>query len=264
MMHNRQFKAGLVIFLILFGLLLGVILFRGVDTELHLEARLLPVSLSHPLGTDGLGRDLLSAVIYGTGVSLLTAFTVVTFSLVFGGVLGMTAGLAGGLVDMLVMRVVDVILAFPGLLLAIALAAFAGPGLVSMIAVLCFSSWVGYARLVRGEVLKYKYKEYVIAARSYNASFTRIVGHHMLPPIAPVLLVQGVMAIPGVILAESSLNYLGLGLAPEMPSLGQLIDNGMEHIFYMPLQTAAPGLVLFLLILGFSFLSQGLRQKMER
>lgn len=258
---NRQlqigsFSLGIIVLLILFP-----VFFQEISIDMDMASRLQPFSSFHLLGTDDLGRDLLSCILYGTGISLLIGFTVVLLSASLGTLLGMISGLAGGVTDTIIMRIVDIILAFPGILLAIALVSFLEQGIFTLILILTFCGWVSYARLVRGEVLKYKQKEFILAARSYNASFSRIIFFHLLPIILPLILVQASLGISGVILAESSLNFLGIGLAPEIPTLGQLVDAGREHIFDRPQLMIIPGIVLFIIIIAFNFIGEGLRKK---
>jgi len=176
----------------------------------------------------------------------------------------MVSGLAGGVTDTIIMRIVDIILAFPGILLAIALVSFFQQGMITLILALTFSGWVGYARIIRGDVLKYKQMEFILAARSYNASFARIIFFHLLPITLPLVVVQASLGISGVILAESSLNFLGIGIDPLIPTLGQLIDAGREHLFDKPHLIVIPGVVLFIIIIAFNFIGEGLRKKFTR
>ncbi|MCK4763641.1 MAG: ABC transporter permease [Candidatus Aminicenantes bacterium] len=255
---NMQLKIGL--FLLGFMIFLGVVflLFGNFAIHINLDTRWQQSSSRFLLGADELGRDLLSCVVYGAGVSLLIGFAVVMLSSFIGVVWGLVSGMAGGITDMILMRIVDIFLAFPGILLAIALAAFFSPGIAGMVFILTFSSWAGYARLVRGEVLKHKHKEFILAARSYNASFMRIIFSHLLPLIKPIIFVQASLGAAGVIIAESSLNFLGLGLDPETPTLGQLIDTGVTHIFDRPVFIVVPGIVLFIIIISLNFIGEGL------
>ena len=261
---NYQLKIGLFMLAAILVMMSVFILMRSLSIEIDMDTRWQPPSSRFPLGTDELGRDLLSGVVYGAGISLFVGFAVVLLSSSIGVVLGMVSGFAGGIVDAILMRIVDVVLAFPGILLAISLSAFFNPGVPGLIFILTFSSWVGYARLVRAEVLKHKHKEFITAARSYNASFGRIIFFHMLPLILPIVLVQASLGAAGVILAESSLNFLGLGLDPEVPSLGQLIDIGIAHIYDQPRFIVVPGIVLFSIIISFNFIGEGLRKKFTR
>jgi peptide/nickel transport system permease protein len=159
------------------------------------------------------------------------------------------------------MRGADFILAFPGILLALALIAFWGQGVLNLVFALVVSSWVGYARLVRGEVLKIKSREFILAARGFNASSWQIATQHMLPLIFPLLLTQAVSGIASVIMAESSLNFLGLGLDPRLPTLGGMIDAGRSHMFARPAMVILPGACLILLVAGFLLLAEGLKMR---
>ena len=260
---DLQLWTGVFLLAAVFLLMAVFALVRGVNIEVDLNAALTPPSY-HLLGTDDLGRDILSCLVYGAGISLAIGLSVVLLSVSTGTLLGMVSGLAGGTTDILIMRIVDIILAFPGILLAIALVSLFRQGIVTLILVLSFSGWVGYARIVRAEVLKYKQKEFILAARSYNASFTRIIFSHLLPIVRPLVVVQASLDISGVILAESSLNFLGIGLDSEIPTLGQLIDAGRVHIFDDPQRLFIPGLVLFSIIIAFNFIGEGLRKKFTK
>lgn len=261
---NFQLRIGLFLLVSIIVMMIIFYLFGSLSIDINMETRWQPSSSQYLLGTDELGRDLLSCVVYGAGISLLIGFAVVLLSSLIGVVLGLVSGFVGGIVDGIIMRVVDIIFAFPGILLAIALSAFFSPGILNLVCILTFSSWAGYARQVRAEVLRHKHKEFILAARSYNASFLRIIFFHMLPLVLPIVLVQASLGISGVILAESSLNFLGLGLDPQVPTLGQLIDIGVGHIFDQPRFIVVPGVVLFLIIISFNFIGEGLREKHTR
>lgn len=262
---GKDFQLGIGIFLLglIIMLLIGFALFRPITIDIDMNHRIEPPSATYLLGTDELGRDLVSSILCGAGISMLIGTAAVILSALTGGLLGMVSGLSGGVVDSIIMRLVDIFLAFPGILLAIAVAAFFSQGILNLILVLTISGWAGYARITRGEVLKYKQQEFILAARSYNASFARIMFHHLLPLILPLLVVQASMGISGVIIAESSLNFLGIGLDPGIPSLGQLIDAGRDYMFDNPTLIVAPGLVLFFIIIAFNFIGEGLRKKSQ-
>ena len=262
--RNYQLTTGVLLLTVIFLSMCGFFLGRDFSIALSMDHRLEPASSKFLLGTDELGRDLVSAVICGAGISLLIGLTVVIAASIIGGVMGMVSGLAGGAVDTVIMRIVDLILAFPGILLAIALASVFRPGILTLILVLIIPNWVGCARIVRGEVLKYKQKEFILAARSYNASFPRIIFHHLFPLVLPLIVVQASLDIAGIILAESGLNFLGIGLDPEIPTLGQLMDAGQDHLFDKPELIAVPGLVLFFIIVALNFIGEGLRKKITR
>jgi peptide/nickel transport system permease protein len=173
------------------------------------------------------------------------------------------AGYAGGWVDTLIGRVIDVLMAFPGILLAIALVAALGPSLEHVVLALTTIGWVGYARLVRGQVLKAREFEYVQAARSLGASAPRVLWRHVLPSAYPAVLVQATLGMAGAIVAEASLSFLGLGVQPPTPSWGAMLDAGRGHLLDAPHLTIFPGVAIALLVLGFNFLGDGLRDRMD-
>jgi peptide/nickel transport system permease protein len=259
--RNLQLYTGAGILLALSIPAVFILIFGNVSVELDMSRRLVPSGSAHWLGTDDLGRDLVSCIIHGSWISLGIGLTVTIISVVIGGSLGMAAGFTGGIIDTVIMRIVDILMAFPGMLLAIALAAFFGHGVFNLMLVLTVTGWVEYTRLIRGEVLKIKQKEFIQAAKSYNASSFHILYRHIMPLILPLLIVRASLGIAGIIIVESGLNFLGIGLAPETPSLGQLVDAGRDHLFDAPTLILAPGLVLFLIILAFNFIGEGLRCK---
>lgn len=250
---NYQLWTGLSLLGLILLSMSAFALFHGIDIDVNIEST---------AGSDDLGRDFVSCIVYGASISLFISVTVVLLSTSTGALLGMISGLSGGMIDTVIMRAVDIAVAFPGILPAIAIAAFFKQGILTLTLALSFSAWAGCARLVRGEVLKYKQKEFIQAAVSYNASFSRIIFHHLLPVVLPLVIVQASLDIPGIILAESSLNFLGIGLEAGTPTLGQLLDAGRVHIFDNPRFVLIPGIVLFLIIMAFNFIGEGLSRKM--
>jgi peptide/nickel transport system permease protein len=226
--------------------------------DLHLV--LVGPTAGHPLGCDALGRDILARLLYGARLSLAISISVVALSLVVGSLIGGSAALAGGRVDSLVMRFVDVVLAFPGFLLAIALAAILGPGLTDLVIALTAMGWTGYARLVRGEVLSLRERDYVIAANTLGAPPSRILMRHLLPGIAGPVAVQATFGVGGIIVAEASLSFLGLGAMPPTPSWGNMLDAGRAFLLVAPHLTTAPGIAIGLSVLAFNLLGDGLAQ----
>jgi len=226
----------------------------------NLPLRLQPPAVGHWFGTDELGRDILSRVAYGTRISMLVGFSVVLVSSFLGLLAGSLAGYYGGWFDEVLMRVVDVLLAFPGILLAIALVAFWGPGLEKLIFALVAVGWVGYARLVRGQILKVKELDFVKATRSLGASDSRIILCHLIPNIIQPVLVQASIGMAGAILAEASLSFLGLGVPPPLPSWGAMLNDGRSHLFDAPHLVLFPGAATILAVLAFNFLGDGLRE----
>jgi peptide/nickel transport system permease protein len=239
---------------------IGPVLLRfDFDTQ-NLPFRLLPPYANHWFGTDELGRDIFSRVVYGTRISMLVGFSVVLISSSTGLLVGSLAGYFGGWFDEILMRLVDVLLAFPGILLAIALVAFWGPGLEKLILALVAVGWVGYARLVRGQILKVKELDFVRAARSLGASDVRIIVRHLIPNIVQPILVQASIGMAGAILAEASLSFLGLGVPPPLSSWGSMLNDGRSHLFDAPHLVIFPGLATMLAVLAFNFLGDGLRE----
>lgn len=229
----------------------------------ELSRRLEGPSVSHPLGLDELGRDILARLLAGARISLLVGIAVVGVSSVVGMFFGSIAGYFGGRVDDVISRVVDVLMAFPGILLAIALVAVLGPSLANVVLALSVIGWVGYARLVRGQALRAREFEFVQAARALGAGPGRIVLHHILPTAYPAVVVQATIGMAGAIIAEASLSFLGLGVQPPTPSWGTMLDAGRSHLFDAPHLTIFPGLAIATLVLGFNFLGDGLRDRVD-
>jgi peptide/nickel transport system permease protein len=229
----------------------------------QLALRLAAPSLAHPFGLDELGRDILARVLAGARISFVVGLTVVIVSSVVGTVLGAIAGYFGGRVDDVISRVIDTLMAFPGLLLAIALVAVLGPSLVNVLVALTIIGWVGYARLVRGQVLRAREFEYVQAARALGAGTARILWKHVIPTAIPAVVVQATLGMAGAIIGEASLSFLGLGVQPPTPSWGTMLNGGRAHILDAPHLTLFPGLAIALLVLGLNFLGDGLRDRID-
>jgi peptide/nickel transport system permease protein len=229
----------------------------------ELALRLERPSLAHPFGLDELGRDILSRVLAGARISLFVGLTVVGISSVLGVMLGSIAGYFGGWLDDVISRTIDVLMAFPGILLAIALVAVLGPSLTNVVMALSVIGWVGYARLVRGQVLKARELEFVQAARALGAGTTRILLRHVVPTTMPAVMVQATLGMAGAILAEASLSFLGLGVQPPTPSWGTMLNGGRLHLLDAPHLTIFPGAAIAALVLGFNFLGDGLRDALD-
>lgn len=228
-----------------------------------LSLRLAGPMLAHPFGLDELGRDILSRILSGARISLLVGLAVVSVSATAGSLLGATAGYVGGRLDTAISRVIDILMAFPGILLAIALVAVLGPSLFNVVLALSAIGWVGYARLVRGQVLRARECEFVQAARALGAGTWRVLITHLLPAALPALMVQATLGMAGAILAEASLSFLGLGVQPPTPSWGTMLNGGRAHLLDAPHLTVFPGLAIALLVLGFNFLGDGLRDRVD-
>jgi peptide/nickel transport system permease protein len=240
--------------------ILGPLAAHADPLAIDLTRTLAPPGPGHWLGCDALGRDVLTRILFGARLSLGVSITVVSLSMVVGSVIGGSAALSGGRVDGLVMRGVDIVLAFPGLLLAIALAGILGPGVSDLVIALTAMGWTGYARLVRGEVLSLREREYIEAARCLGARGSRLLLRHLLPALAGPLAVQATFGVGGVIIAEAALSFLGLGARPPAPSWGNMLDSGRAFILVAPRLTTAPGVAIGLSVLGFNLLGDGLAQ----
>jgi peptide/nickel transport system permease protein len=257
-------RVGLAIVLVaILAATVGPVLSPYDPASQALSRRLEQPSVSHPFGLDELGRDILSRLLSGARISLLVGLTVVSVSSIVGMLLGSIAGYFGGVVDDLISRAVDVLMAFPGILLAIALVAVLGPSLTNVVIALSVIGWVGYARLVRSQALRAREFEFVQAARALGAGSPRIVLRHVLPTALPAVVVQATLGMAGAIIAEAALSFLGLGVQPPTPSWGTMLDAGRSHLFDAPHLTIFPGLAIATLVLGFNFLGDGLRDRVD-
>ncbi|OGP84000.1 MAG: hypothetical protein A2Y95_10480 [Deltaproteobacteria bacterium RBG_13_65_10] len=228
----------------------------------HLAEHLRSPSSTHLLGQDRTGRDILSRVLFGARVSVLVGFATVAISVFVGVCLGSLAGYFGRLVDDAVMRTIDVLQAFPGILLAIALTAVLGPSLRNIVLALSVLGWIGYARIVRGQFLRLREMEFVSAARALGAGDLRIILHHILPNVWAPVIVQATFGVAAAILAEASLSFLGLG-TQGMPSWGGMLNEGIDFLAEAPHVAIFPGLALMITILGLNFLGDGLRDRLD-
>jgi peptide/nickel transport system permease protein len=253
----------LVLSLLTAGALFAPLLAPSPPAAQSLENGLAAPALDHPLGRDRLGRDQLSRVLYGARVSLGIGLGTVALSLMLGVLLGCAAGYLGGPVDFFIMRLVDVLLAFPGLLLAIALAAVLGPGAGNVVLALGLTAWTSYARLARGEVLSLRRREHVLAAEAMGLGPARVVARHLLPLLAAPLLVQASFGVAGAIVAESSLSFLGLGVQAPSPSWGSMLNDGRSFLLVAPHLTIFPGLAILFTVLGLNSLGDALRDRLD-
>ena len=228
-----------------------------------LPLRLAGPSGAHPFGLDELGRDILARVLTGARISFFVGLTVVAISASVGTLLGAMAGYFGGALDDVISRLIDTLMAFPGLLLAIALVAVLGPSLTNVLFALAVIGWVGYARLVRGQVLRAREFEYVQAARAQGAGTPRILWRHVIPTAVPAIVVQATLGMAGAIIGEAALSFLGLGVQPPTPSWGTMLNGGRAHLLDAPHLTIFPGLAIAVLVLGFNFLGDGLRDVLD-
>ncbi|MFQ5692816.1 MAG: ABC transporter permease [Nitrospinota bacterium] len=229
----------------------------------HLETRLSGPGPGQWLGRDSKGRDLLSRVAYGARISLTVGLVTVAVSAALGLLVGALSGYLGGLVDETLMRLTDIFLAFPGILLAFALMAILGPGVQNVILALCIMGWVGYARLVRAQVLALKEEDFVAAARSLGGGTFRVILRHLLPNLLAPVLVEATFGIASAILAETGLSFLGLGTQPPTPSWGTLLKEGYLRLYEAPHLSFFPGLAIMLTVLGFNLFGDGIRDVLD-
>ena len=232
--------------------------------QLDLPGRLMSPSAAHWFGTDELGRDILSRTLYGARISLIVSVSVVGISLAIGIVAGGLSGFYGGWLDTVMnIYVTNAFMSLPGILLAIAFVAFMGPGLFNVILALAISGWVGYARLVRAQVMAVKEREFVEAARALGATDWRIMWRHVLPNTLQPLIVQGAIGMAGAVLAEATLSFLGLGVPPPAASWGSMLNDARSHLFDSPHLVFFPAMAVMLTVLSFNFIGDALRDYMD-
>jgi len=263
--HNPLAATGivLVIIFVIFALFAPWIAPQD-PAAINLPVRLESPSHSHWFGTDELGRDILSRVIYGARISMLVGGSVVLASLGLGLIIGSVAGYYGGAIDRFVnIILMNAFLSFPGILIAIAFIAFRGPGIFNLVVALSLGGWVGYARLVRGQVLAAREREFVEAARALGASDLRIIVRHILPNIIQPVIVQAAIGMAGAILAEATMSFLGLGVPPPTASWGAMLNDGRAHLFDAPHLVLFPAVAVMLAVLSFNFIGDALRDYLD-
>ena len=265
-LHAKAFSGGsIVVIFILLGIF-GPSLAPHDPNKQELTAMMRPpqgMGGAHVLGTDNLGRDILSRIVYGARVSLLVAFAVVFVSGLIGVILGAISGYIGGKADFLIQKLVEVIWAFPPLLLGITIMAFFGQGLTNLIFALVAQRWIPYCRVVRGQALSLRERDFVMAARCLGATKSQIIGRHILPNLIQTSLVIGTFAMASSIIAEASLSFLGVGVPPDIPTWGTMLADARIYIstsWWMPL---FPGLCIFITVLGINLLGDALRDILD-
>ncbi len=268
---NRLGKIGFVIVIIFFLVAIFAPLIAPYDpiaqkqftSNLSTEERL-KITVEHPLGLDDLGRDVISRIIYGARVSMQVGVLVVTISAFMGIIIGAISGYYGGWIDRIFSGFLfNVFLSFPSILLAIAMVAFLGPSIRNLILALSVIGWVGYARLMRGQVLKVRQFDFVTAARALGANDARIIFRHVLPNAIQPLIVQASLGMAGAVLSEASLSFLGLGVQPPTPSWGVMLNDARSYLRVAPQLLLFPGLAVMLTVLAFNFFGDGLREWLD-
>jgi peptide/nickel transport system permease protein len=263
--HNPLAAVGAVLVLAFFVCAIFAPWFAPQDpARIDLPNRLEPPSAGHLCGTDELGRDILSRLIWGARISMFVGICVVAGSLLLGLFVGSLAGYYGGRIDRFVNIVLmNAFLSFPGILIAIAFVAFRGPGIVNLVLALSLGGWVGYARLVRGQVLAVREKEFVEAAHALGASDLRIIFTHILPNIIQPVIVQAAIGMAGAVLAEATMSFLGLGVPPPTASWGSMLNDARSHLFDAPHLALFPAVTVMLAVLAFNFIGDALRDFLD-
>jgi peptide/nickel transport system permease protein len=263
----KRYKPG-VVALVFLGLLSILAIAPGLFepysyTEIDLTRRGEGPSMEHPMGFDMVGRDLLSRLIRGTRVAFLVGMSATAIALTIGVTVGATAGYFGGMVDSILSRIVDSIMAFPLIVLLITLAAVVGPGVRTTVFVIGLTVWAQYARVVRAEVLSVRERDFVTAARSAGASDPRIIFRHILPNVLGPVIVLASLAVGGIIILEAALSFLGLGVQPPTPSWGGMLADARPFITTYPHMPIFPGVMIFLTVIAFNLLGDGLRDALD-
>lgn len=262
--ENRAARVSIIII----ALFTAAAIFAPVLTPYGYEQQDLAVRLSGPsarhlLGTDELGRDLLIRMLYGSRISLLVGIVPTVLSMLVGAVLGILAGYTGGRVDAVIMRLADIMLAFPSMLLAMVIMYTLGDGLINVLLALALVSWAGVARIVRSETLKLREREYIEAANCAGVSPFRIMLRHILPNCVPSIIVLFTLSVPSSILSESALSFLGLGIQKPQASWGLICNTGRQFLYTDPWLSLAPSIAIMLIVLAFNFLGDGLRDVLD-
>jgi len=232
-------------------------------TLVNLNAQFEPPSLQHPFGTDYFGRDILSRVIHGARISLVIGLVPTVMALAFGTVVGVTAGFKGGKIDTVLMRLGDIVMAFPSLILAMVVTYTLGASLFTLFIALAVVGWAGAARVVRSQTLSLKQRDFVLASRSVGVGQTGIMFRHIIPNCLAPILILLTLGIPGAIMAEAGLSFLGVGAQPPTPSWGLMVNEGQEYLFSAPWASIFPGLAILVTVLAFNFVGDGLRDALD-
>ncbi|MFA4905112.1 MAG: ABC transporter permease [Candidatus Margulisiibacteriota bacterium] len=265
MTNNKLQMTNVGIFIILIMVFAAIFapLIAPYDPSEIVEDNTLAPSMKHLFGTDDLGRDIFSRSLYGARISLTVGLVAVTIAVLIGTLFGALAGYYGGLIDSAIMRSVDVMLAFPSIFLILAIQVMLTPNIYNVMIVIGLTSWMGVARLVRGEFLRIRELQYVEAARAIGASDLRIIFRHILPNATAPIIVAGTLGMAGAILTESALSFLGLGVQPPMPSWGNMLMDSQAYMRDAPWMAIIPGILILLAVLSLYFVGEGLRERLD-
>ena len=255
--------SAIVILLFILAAILAPVLTPYTFDGMDLHNRLAPPSRAHLLGTDEAGRDVLTRMLYGSRVSLLVGIVPTVISMLAGAILGIIAGYNGGRTDAVIMRIADVMLAFPSMFLAMAIMYALGDGMINIFLALALVNWASVARIVRAETLKLKETEFVEAARSIGVGKLVIMLRHIFPNCAPSLIVLFTLNIPSAILSESSLSFLSIGIKPPQASWGLMVNAGRQFLYSQPWLSLSPSVAIMVVVLAFNFLGDGLRDVLD-
>ena len=261
--RNRMAMVGAGIVLAMFALAMVAPLLGRDPGEIEIARRLQSPSWAYPLGTDDLGRDVLTRILYGARISLLVGFVAVGIATVIGIVLGALAGYYGRWVDALLMRFVDIMLCFPTFFLILAVIAFLDPSIWNIMIIIGLTGWMGVARLVRAEFLSLRERDFVLAARALGAGDGRIIFRHILPNALSPVLVSATLGVAGAILTESALSFLGIGVQPPTPSWGNMLIAGKQTLGTAWWLSVFPGLAILITVLGYNLLGEGIRDALD-
>jgi peptide/nickel transport system permease protein len=261
--NKLALAGGIIVAFLLFVAILAPLVSPYDPNDIDRKHILEPPGIQHPLGTDDLGRDVLSRMIWGSQISLSVGFVAVGISVVMGMIFGSLSGYYGGWMDRIIMRFIDIMLSVPTFFLILAVIAFIGSSIWNIMIIIGITSWMGVARLVRAEFLSLKEREYVLAARAVGASNMRIIFRHiMVNSLAPVL-VSAVLGIAGAVLVESSLSFLGIGVQPPTPSWGNILTLGKDNMETAWWLSVFPGLAILITVLGYNLLGEGVRDALD-
>ena len=262
--RDRLAVAGLVIVLSFFALSILTPVIAPYDpSAIDVDSILLPPSAQHLFGTDDLGRDVFTRMLYGAGISLKVGFVAVGIATIIGVLLGSIAGYYGGVIDLIIMRFVDIMLCFPSFFLILAVIAFLEPGIFNIMAVIGLTSWMGITRLVRAEFLSLKERDFVLAVKAMGAKSPRIIFLHILPNAMAPVLVAATLGIASAVLVESALSFLGIGVQPPTPSWGNILTLGQSTLGVAWWLSIFPGMAILITVLGYNLLGEGIRDAID-